>query len=185
MPRLVKGGKWTYGWVVVGADRTIVIPPPAWRKYGFQAEEAAIFVAGSRTSGGFAISTPRLTAESDAKRGGVGLRGLGCGRFGDERIVLPPEIPVAPGARLLAVLGSCYGLSFIVRGPIYEEAIRHPELEVFAEVAARRDAVAVGSQPGRRGVEAVVGGRDVPVGVQPHAQPVAYLAFLPQRGGDD
>ncbi len=131
MPRLAKGGKWTYGWVIVGAERKITIPPDAWRKYGFEAGEVAIFVAGSRTSGGFAISTLQLTAESDAKRGGVGLRELGRGLFGDEYIVLPPEIPVMPGARLLAVLGSCYGLGFVARGPIYEEAVRHPELEVF------------------------------------------------------
>ncbi len=133
MPRLVKGGKWTYGWVMVGAERRITIPPDAWRKYGFRAGEAAIFVAGSRTSGGFAISTPQLTAESDAKRGGVGLRELGRGVFADGCIVIPPGIPVTPGARLLAVLGSGYGLSFIVRGPIYEEAMRHPELELFGE----------------------------------------------------
>jgi hypothetical protein len=131
MPRLVKGGKWTYGWVVVGAERKITIPPPAWRKYGFQAREMAIFVAGSRTSGGFAISTPRLTAESDAKRGGVGLRELGRGLFGNESVVIPPEVQVAPGTWLLVVLGSCYGLGFVARGPIYEEATRHPELEVF------------------------------------------------------
>ena len=134
MPRLVKGGKWTFGWVIVGAERRIVIPPAAWRKYGFQAGEAAIFVAGSRTSGGFAISTPRLTAESDAMRGGVGLRELGRGLFGDECVALPPEIPVMPAAKLLAVLGSCYGLGFVARGPIYEEAMRHPELEVFGGV---------------------------------------------------
>jgi hypothetical protein len=51
--------------------------------------------------------------------------------FGNESVVIPPEIPVAPEARLLAVLGSCYGLGFVARGPIYEEAMRHPELEVF------------------------------------------------------
>jgi len=88
----VKGGKWTYSWVIVGAERRIVIPPAAWRKYGFQAGETAIFVAGSRTSGGFAIGTLHLTAESDAKRGGVGLRELGRGLFGNESVVIPPEI---------------------------------------------------------------------------------------------
>jgi hypothetical protein len=131
MPRLAKGGKWTYGWVIVGTERKIIIPPDAWRKYGFQAGEVAIFFAGSRTSGGFAVSTPQLTAASDAKRGGVGLRELGRSLFGNECVVIPPEIPVMPGARLLAVLGSCYGLGFVARGPIYEEAMRHPELEVF------------------------------------------------------
>ena len=30
MPRLVKGAKWTFGWVVVGPEREIAIPPEAW-----------------------------------------------------------------------------------------------------------------------------------------------------------
>ena len=44
---------------------------------------------------------------------------------------MPPEVGVKPGDRLLAVRGSRYGLSFVARGPIYEEALKHPELEVF------------------------------------------------------
>ena len=36
MPRLVKGAKWTYGWVIVGPAREITIPPDAWREFGFQ-----------------------------------------------------------------------------------------------------------------------------------------------------
>ena len=131
MPRLVKGAKWTYGWVIVGAEREITIPPKAWRRFGFQTGEEAIFVPGSRTSGGFAISTLQLTAEGDAKRGGASLRELGRSLFGDGNVVIPPEIPVMPEMQLLAVLGSCYGLGFVARGPIYEEASRHPELEVF------------------------------------------------------
>ena len=131
MPRLVKGAKWTYGWVIVGTERRITIPPEAWRRFGFQRGEEAIFVPGSRTSGGFAISTLQLTAEGGAKRGGASLRELGRSLFGDGNVVIPPEIPVMPGARLLAVLGSCYGLGFVARGPIYQEAMRHPELEVF------------------------------------------------------
>ena len=78
MPRLVKGGKWTYGWVIVGAERRITVPPQAWHKYGFQAGEVAVFVAGSRTSGGFAISTLQLTVERDAKRGWRGFARTGA-----------------------------------------------------------------------------------------------------------
>ena len=48
MPRLVKGAKWTFGWVVVGPEREIVIPPEAWDEYGFQAGDEAIFTPGSR-----------------------------------------------------------------------------------------------------------------------------------------
>jgi hypothetical protein len=29
MPRLVKGGKWTYGWALVGPEGEIVVPPKA------------------------------------------------------------------------------------------------------------------------------------------------------------
>ena len=62
MPRLVKGGKWTYGWVVIGPEGEITIPPEAWREFGFQAGDEAVFIPGSRRSGGFAISTPELMA---------------------------------------------------------------------------------------------------------------------------
>jgi hypothetical protein len=41
-------------------------------------------------------------------------------------------VDVEAGDRLLAVRGSCYGLGFVAQGPIYAEAQKHPELEVFA-----------------------------------------------------
>ncbi len=132
MPRLVKGAKWTFGWVVVGPDRQIAIPPEAWREYGFQAGDAAILTPGSLKSGGFGISTPALMAEASRKMSGAALRELGRSRFGDGRVVVPPEVDVKAGHRLLTVRGSCYGLGFVARGPIYKEALKHPELEVFA-----------------------------------------------------
>jgi hypothetical protein len=131
MPRLVKGGKWTFGWAVVGPEWEIVIPPEAWNEYGFQAGDEAVFTPGSRKSGGFGISTAALMAEASEKMGGAGLRALGRSRFGDGWVVVPPETDVDSGDRLLTVRGSCYGLGFVARGPIYEEALRHPELEVF------------------------------------------------------
>ena len=132
MPRLVKGAKWTFGWVVVGPERGIAIPPEAWREYGFRAGDEAIFTPGSGKSGGFGIGTPALMAEASAKTGGVGLRELGRGRFGEGRVGVPPQVGVEPGDRLLTVRGSRYGLGFVARGPIYAEALKHPELEEFA-----------------------------------------------------
>jgi hypothetical protein len=131
MPRLVKGAKWTFGWAVVGAGREIVIPPEAWDEYGFRTGGEAIFTPGSRKSGGFGVSTSALMAEAREKMGGVGLHALGRSRFGDGRVIVPPEVDVNPGGRLLTVRGSGYGLGFVARGPIYEEALKHPELEVF------------------------------------------------------
>lgn len=132
MPRLVKGAKWTFGWAIVGPGREIVIPPEAWDEYGFQAGDEAVFTPGSRKSGGFAISTPALMAEARGKMGGAGLHALGRGRFGDGRVAIPPQVDVKPGDQLLVARGSGYGLGFIARGPIYEEAMKHPELDVFA-----------------------------------------------------
>ena len=131
MPRLVKGAKWTFGWAVVGPGREIGIPPEAWDEYGFQAGDEAIFTPGSRKSGGFGISTPVLMAEANAKLGRAGLHELGRSQFGNGRAVVPSGVGVKPGDQLLTVRGSCYGLGFIARGPIYEEALKHPDLEVF------------------------------------------------------
>jgi hypothetical protein len=131
MPRLVKGAKWTYGWVVIGPKGEIAIPPEAWREFGFQPGEEAVFTLGSRRSGGFAVSTLALMAEVREKMVGAELRELGRGQFGDGWVTVPPEVGVKPGDRLLAVRGSRYGLGFVARGPIYEEALRHSALEVF------------------------------------------------------
>jgi hypothetical protein len=132
MPRLVKGGKWAYGWVVIGPEGEITIPPEAWREFGFQAGDAAIFTPGSRRSGGFAVSTPELMAEVSGRLEGATMRVLARGRFAEGRqVTVPPEVRGKPGDRLLAVRGSRYGLGFVARGPIHEEAPKHPELEVF------------------------------------------------------
>jgi hypothetical protein len=97
MPRLVKGGKWVYGWVVVGRQGEITIPPEAWREFGFQAGEEAVFVPGSRRSGGFAISTPGLTGEVSDRLDGAMLRVLARGRFDAECILRPQQVDVKPG----------------------------------------------------------------------------------------
>jgi hypothetical protein len=38
---------------------------------------------------------------------------------------------VERGASLLSVRGSALALGFIIRGPIIEEARKHPEIEVY------------------------------------------------------
>jgi hypothetical protein len=42
----------------------------------------------------------------------------------------PP--PALAGDRLLVVRGSGLALGFLERGPIYEEARRHPDIETFS-----------------------------------------------------
>ena len=126
MPQLVKGGKWVFGWVTVGPEGELAVPPDAWIEYGFQPGEEAVFLPGSRTSGGFGLSTPRLMARMASP---MQTRALARGRLGrDGQVKLPPQVGVQPGARLLAVRGSGRALGFVSRGPIYEEAQRHPAL---------------------------------------------------------
>jgi hypothetical protein len=131
MPRLVKGGKWVFGWVVVGPEGEMPIPPEAWREYGFRVRDEAVFLPGSHRSGGFGVSTSQLmallpelmTAEE---------RVLGRSRFCDGgRLTAPLEVGLRPGDRLLAVRGSGRALGFVARGPIFEEALGHPEVPVF------------------------------------------------------
>ena len=126
MPRLAKGGKWIYGWIVAGPQREITIPPEAHREYGFQAGDQVIFLQGSRRSGGFSIGIPTQMIIS------LGKRVLGRSQIGEDgQVVVPTETDVWPGERLVAVRGSRYALGFVARGPIYEAAAEHPELEVF------------------------------------------------------
>jgi len=129
MPQLVKGGKWVFGWAIVGPQGELGIPPAAWVEYGFQAGEEATFLSGSRTLDGFGLSTPRLLAQAAGllqaralARGSVGQRG---------QILLPATVGIWPGDRLLVVRGSGRALGFLARGPIYDEALKHPELEIF------------------------------------------------------
>jgi hypothetical protein len=131
MPRLVKGGKWAYGWVLVGPQGELAIPPSAWQEYAFCEGQEALFIAGSRRSGGFSLSTPALWGERAALLGRGSLRLLGRAVLGAGRVCVPAAVGVCVGQRLLAVRGSCTGLGFVARGPIHEEALRHPQLELF------------------------------------------------------
>ena len=128
MPRLAKGGKWVYGWVAISAERKMPIPPEAWQEYGFQAGSQVVLLRGSRRSGGFGISTPERIADAFGQLE-IGARVLDQARLDrDGSVTLPPAIEVEPGDRLLAVRGSRLALGFVARGPIYEQAAKHPEL---------------------------------------------------------
>jgi hypothetical protein len=138
MPQLVKGGKWVYGWAIVGPGNELPIPLQAWQEYGFQAGTEAVLVRGSRHSGGFGVGTAALLERFGGARERLGGRIFGRGRFVRARFVregfasLPPEVDVSSGQRLLVVRGSGRALGFVACGPIYEEALRHPELRVVS-----------------------------------------------------
>jgi hypothetical protein len=128
MPQLAKGGKWVFGWCVVGAACDIQIPPKAYAEYGFQPEESVIITRGSRRSGGFGIGRPQKLGTSPLLSRFVGQVTIGA----EGQVALPPETGVRPGERLLAVRGSGLALGFLQHGPIYEEALIHPEIEIYS-----------------------------------------------------
>lgn len=132
MPQLTKGGKWAFGWVIVGAERALTIPPAAWDEYGFQGGDEVTFIPGSRRSGGFSLSHARLLADASAP---LQVRALAQNRVEEPgRVRVPAAVGMRPGDRLLAVRGSGRALGFVAHGPIYEEALQHSELACFEGV---------------------------------------------------
>jgi len=128
MPQLAKGGKWVFGWVIVGKEREIHVPSEAWDEYGFQVRDEVLFTHGSRRSGGFGMGRQKVLGSSPIlsrvwAKGTITSQGTAS---------LPLDIDVQPGERLLAARGSGLALGFLQRGPIYEEALKHPELEIFS-----------------------------------------------------
>jgi hypothetical protein len=131
MPQLVKGGKWVFGWVMVGRQKELTIPPRAQEEYGFECGEDVVFLPGSRSSGGFGLSTPRLLGQMTDR---MQPRILERGQVGENgQFVAPQGLGLRPGDRLLAVRGSGRALGFVARGRIYDEALKHPELADFGQ----------------------------------------------------
>jgi hypothetical protein len=95
MPQLAKGGKWVFGWVVVGPAGEVRIPPEEYPEYGFQPGIAVVFMHGSRSSGGCGLGHWERLAGSKIS---LMQRQLGNGMIGDDgRIVAPPQTGFQPG----------------------------------------------------------------------------------------
>ncbi|MBN1428545.1 MAG: hypothetical protein JXB07_09170 [Anaerolineae bacterium] len=129
MPQLAKGGKWVFGWTIVGPQHEIRIPPEAYLEYGFQAGETVLLLRSSRSSGGFIIGRSETLAQAKTNLSQRAFCQAVIGEMG--QVVLPSEVDVKPGDQLLVARGSGMGLSFLKYGRIYEEALKHPEIEVF------------------------------------------------------
>lgn len=128
MPQLSKGGKWIFGWVVVGQHREIVIPPEAYEEYGFKPGEEIVFLHGSRTSGGFGLGRNEVLQHKEH----IWKRIFAKGIMEENRVViLPSVVEIQPGDRLLTGRGSGWALGFFQKGLIYDEALKHPEIDSY------------------------------------------------------
>jgi bifunctional DNA-binding transcriptional regulator/antitoxin component of YhaV-PrlF toxin-antitoxin module len=152
MPQLVKGGKYVFGWSVIGKDGRIPLPGEARIEYKIRPRDKVVLISGSRTSGGFSVCKESQIEQSklseiyklnselvDSEEGKIIVSGgrVICRVSVDEdnQLLLSPSIlnayRAAPEGRLLSVRGSFIGIGMIVKGPIVKEALNHPEIPVF------------------------------------------------------
>jgi hypothetical protein len=157
MPQLVKGGKYIFGWSVIHEDCSLRIPDEAFVEYGYQNQRKLIILPGSKSSGGFTVSS---TQKLSGERFKSILNALGYNMINnsfkvpDKTLIqlnqkyycwirlypdqciklsglLLKHFGLHPGDRLLVGRGSHVGPAFIKSGVIVEEAKRHPEIELF------------------------------------------------------
>ncbi|MFX1302406.1 MAG: hypothetical protein ACFFBV_11135 [Promethearchaeota archaeon] len=154
MPQLVKGGKYIFGWSKVGKKGKIKIPPEAYEEYNLKLDKYAIIFSGSKTSGGFGLSSVRILKKSILKELIEKNTSLANYKIHegeiiefknrkyswltiqeDKSIILLESTLKAFGINkndnLLAGRGSQFAIGFIAKGPIFKEAKKHPEIEIF------------------------------------------------------
>jgi bifunctional DNA-binding transcriptional regulator/antitoxin component of YhaV-PrlF toxin-antitoxin module len=153
MPRIAKGAKYIFGWSRIGEDGRTVIPGEAFDEYGLKADEAVILTSGSRTSGGFGITSKRLLEGSrlrvilEANPGladSSGADGQAVRSRGRVYCRLPLDdrsfrltagamegFGVKTGDRLLSIRSSDIAIGMAVKGPLIERAEKHPEIKDF------------------------------------------------------
>jgi hypothetical protein len=155
VPQLVKGGKYVFGWSPISEDGGIVIPPEAEQEYRLSPGKNAILISGSKTSGGFVITTKSLLEQSALRDNLIENPGLDSTPIEEGKtfefkkrqvcrvkirkssmIVLGrqqlEEYGIKPGDYLLSVRGSHVGVAMIVKGPLVEYAKKHPEIKIYS-----------------------------------------------------
>jgi hypothetical protein len=128
MPQLVKGGKWVFCWCIVGPTGWIQIPPQAYAEYGFNPGEKVLFLRGSRRSGGISLGKPAKIDQSLIK-----LRVIGETIIENNgKVIIPGLLSINPGDKLLTVRGSGLALGFMQFWAVFEQALKHSEMESFS-----------------------------------------------------
>jgi len=156
MPQLVKGGKYVFGWTRINKDFNIRIPDETYDEYNFRETDKLIILSGSKSSGGFSIITPNSIIKSRLSRNIIRLIGYKMEsnsfttnkfeiiKHGDRLISwtsienekyfrlsqeLMTSLNININDKLLVGRGSGLGPAFIVKGTIYQEALKHDLFE--------------------------------------------------------
>lgn len=152
MPQLVKGGKYIFGWTRIIEGNKIKIPDEAYEEYNIASTDKLFILSGSNSSGGFSIITPNSIINSKLSIEIIRLAGYDkeTNSFSKNRLEIIKHgkrfiswtnleaekyfkisnelismLKINIGDNLLVGRGSGLGPAFIVKGTIYEEALKH------------------------------------------------------------
>ena len=154
VPQIVKGGKYVFGWSIVSKKGKIKIPKEAYDEYGLATDREVILFSGSKTSGGFGLSSIRILKNSKIEELILNFPSLINHQLTEGEIIVIknkkycwlkinndmsinlPETTldafgIKKGDKLLSGRGSHLAIAFIAKGPIFNEAKKHSELEYF------------------------------------------------------
>lgn len=158
MPQLVKGGKYIFGWTVIGKNFNVRIPDETYEEYKLDKTDKLILMSGSNASGTLIVNTPdsilhskfgdrilqavRYNREQDAFNINkleivmLGKRLLSWTSLDKEKCfqlsdTLIEKMKFYKGQRLLVGRGSGVGPAFLSKGKIYQEALKHNNIKEF------------------------------------------------------
>ena len=138
----------------MGIQGKVKIPPEAYKEYNLKLDTNAVLFSGSKTSGGFGLSSVRILKESIMKElldensslanytipegEIISFKNKKCCwlKIHEDKSVILPEktlkaFRINRNDILLSGRGSHLAIAFIAKGPIFFEAKNHPEIEIF------------------------------------------------------
>ncbi len=157
MPQLVKGGKHIFGWTRIIEGNKIRIPDEAYEEYNLANTDKLFILSGSNSSGGFCIVPPNSIINSKLSADIIRMAGYDKGtnsfsikeleviqhgkrfiswtkieaerhfKISDKLISM---LKINIGDNLLVGRGSGLGPAFIVKGTIYNEALKHNLMQI-------------------------------------------------------
>ena len=156
MPQIVKGGKHVFGLSEVHENYRIKVPLESFYEYRLHEVKVVVLISGSEASGGFSIHTieklqhSRLsilleTIQYNGKDDSFGVEECSLNRY-KNRIIswmkfdeianfflceeMAKRLGQKVGDKLVVIRGGSNGPTFAAKGPIYEEALKHHDLEL-------------------------------------------------------